>query len=374
MSIVRSRTALRVLVLASCLALLAAPACRSGGDDDDDDNHGGGGPGGFAGGGDETCGRVFALGDGIAERVDGVWNDITPDIFESSWTLADAARLNCDEFVFAGRDNARQAGIVLRSLKGAFARDEIPPISTSFDFAAVHSRAGLTLAAGGDWESRTGFVLRESGGAWMRESLPAVSPDWWLTDVQVLGKDRAAALGFDRANSRSILLNLKTGVWSLETIPLDGVRLAAFELTDADNGLAVGRSASGTGGAIAWRSAGTWYSATSPVVSADWLLSDIAYAGKGVAIVVGRSYDLGAGVALEWSDGAIGVAALPTVTASWDLRAACSPGEPKTDLDTDALAAGADREGGGGIVLKRAGGMWSLDALLPFAPGALAAF
>lgn len=365
---------LPLVLLIACCSSLVACSCGGDGDDDDDDDHHGGGPGGSGGDDDAACERVFAVGDGIAQRVDEAWSDVTPDLFESAWTITGSAHLSCDEFVFVGRDNARSTGIILRSRKGAFAKDDVSPLSSSYDFAAVDSRAGLTLAAGGDWASRTGFILRETDGTWTRESLPAVSSDWWLTDIRVLGKDRAAALGFDRIQNRSILLRLQGDDWTASDIPLDGVRFHAFDLADADNGLAVGQDASRTGGAIAWLSDGTWYSATPPAVSADWSLSGVAFTGDASAIIAGRSHDLGAGVVLDWTDGAIASATLPSVTASWDLRAVVSLGDVKSEFDADALAAGADRDGGGGVVLRRAGGAWSLDALLPFAPRALVAF
>ncbi len=377
MSAPRARVVRRVLLLVVLAALgvsLANCACDEESDDDDDDDGGGGGPGGFAGDDDEACDRVLAAGDGVAERVDAAWVDLTPDIFQSSWRLGGAANLSCDEIVYVGRDDAESRGVILRSVKGAFAEDAVPPVSASFDFAAVDSRSGLTLAAGGDWASRTGFVVRDVDGAWERESLPAVSADWWLTDIVVLGKDRAAALGFDRSLDRSILLRLDGDAWTLETIPPDGVRLNALALIDAQNGIAVGQDASGIAGAIAWLSEGTWYSATPPEVSADWMLSDVAYTGDASALIAGRAYDSGGGVLLDWLDGSIAPIALPTVTASWDLRAACSLGEAKSEFDADALAAGADREDGGGVVLRRAGGAWSLDGLLPFAPTSLVAF
>ncbi|MCC6158455.1 MAG: hypothetical protein IT350_10415 [Deltaproteobacteria bacterium] len=364
-----------LVILAACCASLVACTCD--GDDDDatdDDDDGGGGPGGFAGDDDAACDRVLAVGDGIAERVDGAWIDRTPDLFQSSWRLFDAANPSCDEILYVGRDDAEARGVILRAVKGAFAKDNVPVISSSFDIAAVDSRSGLTLAAGGDWASRSGFILRETDGDWEREALPAVSTDWWLTDLVVLGTDRGAALGFDRIADRSFLLRLDGDAWSVEPIALDGIRLHAFDLADADNGLAVGADASGTSGAIAWLSDGKWYSATPPEVSVDWMLSDVAYTGDATAVFAGRSYDVGVGVLLDWLDGSIASSALPTVTSSWDLRTACSLGEAKSEFDADALVAGSDRESGGGVVLRRAGGAWSLDGLLPFAPNALVAF
>lgn len=360
-ALARSKTKIFLLVV---FALPALAGCfHSNGNDDDDDFGGndGGGGGDDDDGGGATCDRVFAFGAGVAEWVQGSWTDATPDLFSSSWQIAGAAKIDCDEFILVGRDNATQSGLVLADVNHAFAQETSLSFSSDWEFTAVEAKKGTAIAVGGDWQNGKGLAMSRQGGTWSSINLPYVSANWWLTDVVLTGAEQGYAVGADMDRDAPVLLRIDKGVWSVEPSPGTGggYVLYGIHLVDKDNGLAVGRNTELGKGAVVRLSGGTWYSATTPDISTDWDLSDVAMSNESFGILTGRGFDTNSGAALAYSDGLLTVLTFPFVSTDWSLSGV-------TTHSPDFLACGLDREHEEGIILRYTEDVWTMDARFPF--------